>query len=139
MLKWFIATAALGLVAALTTIGGAFARADAAPLLRGTVGPGFTITLTRNGKRVTRLKAGTYRIRVSDRSSAHNFELEREHGSRFERDITSVRFTGTRTITVRLANGRYKYYCEPHEAQMRGFFTVGTATGGAGDDDGADD
>ena len=45
------------------------------PTLTATVGPGATILRTSRGARVTRLKAGRYRIVVRDRSSMHNFHL----------------------------------------------------------------
>src|SRR5215208_6960434 len=115
--------AAAGLVA-LVVAGASLARPAAAPTLRGTVGPGFTITLKKDGHKVTKLKAGTYRFVVADRSSAHNFTLEKEKGGKFERELTDVSDTGTRTATIKLSAGKYKYYCEPHESSMFGTFTV---------------
>ena len=47
----------------------------ATPTLNGTVGPGFTITLTQGGKKVTKLKAGTYVFKIADKSKIHNFHL----------------------------------------------------------------
>ena len=99
-------------------------RTSATRTLRGTVGPGFTINLKLNGKKVKSLKPGRYKFVIADKSSVHNFELERESGAKFERDLTSVRFVGTRTITLTLKRGKWKYECEPHESTMRGFFTV---------------
>jgi len=93
-------------------------------VLRGTVGPGFTINLTKNGRKVTRLAPGLYRIVVSDRSAIHNFKLEKSGGG-FERVATTVGFQGTRTITVRLTRGRWEYYCAPHESSMKGHLAVG--------------
>jgi plastocyanin len=98
--------------------------------LRGTVGPGYTIKLTKNGRKVTRLAPGVYRIVVSDRSSFHNFKLEKSGGA-FERVATSVAFQGSRTITVRLTRGRWEYYCEPHESSMQGQFVVGAGVVGS--------
>jgi len=101
--------------------------ASAAPqatLLKGAVGPGFTIKLTKNGSKVRSLKAGTYKIVVSDRSTEHNFVLEKAKGGTFERTITSVPFTGTKTFTVKLTAGKWEFYCAPHESEMRGEFTV---------------
>jgi hypothetical protein len=114
-------TAAL---AALVAGSGASGRPAAIPTLRGTVGPSFTITLKRNGKRVTSLKVGRYRIVIADRASAHNFELEQESGGKFERDLTNVAFVGTKSATVTLKKGKWKYYCEPHETTMFGVFRV---------------
>ena len=45
------------------------------PTLTGTVGPGFTITLTQGGKKVSKLKAGKYVIKIADKSNIHNFHL----------------------------------------------------------------
>ena len=51
------------------------APATAATKLVATVGPSFTITLKKAGKKVTTLKAGTYTITVQDKSDFHNFHL----------------------------------------------------------------
>ena len=109
---------------ALLLAASAAARRDAAPKLTGTVGPGFTIHLTRAGKAVKSLRAGTYTFVVTDRSSIHNFELEKVRGGEFEKELTDVSATGRKTVRVRLTAGRYKFYCKPHESQMFGFFTV---------------
>jgi plastocyanin len=126
MRRAFIATVALAAAGtALGLAGTAGGRTNVTPL-RATVGPGFTINLMKNGRHVLRLAPGLYRITVSDRSSFHNFKLEKSHGGAFERTVTSVPFTGTRTIAVRLTPGRWEYYCVPHESTMKGRFTVGT-------------
>ena len=114
-------------VLALTAVAAALARTRATPTLRATVGPGYTIALKQNGKKVTRLKAGSYRIVVADASGDHNFALRRVGGGP-ARSLTSVAFTGTRTVTVKLTNGRWEFYCAPHEPMMRGFIAVGAAT-----------
>ena len=93
--------------------------------LKGTVGPGFTITLKdAKGHKVTKLKAGVYAFKIADKASIHNFVLEQEKGGTFEKDLTSVGFTGTKTVVVTLKKGKYKYYCRPHESSMFGTFTV---------------
>ncbi len=124
MFRATTAVAAAG-VAVIVVASAALARPAAPRVLRGTVGPGFTITLTQNSKKVKTLKAGRYRIVVRDRAAIHNFELEQESGGKFERDLTDVSFVGTKTATVTLRKGKWKYYCEPHESTMKGFFTVG--------------
>ena len=116
------ALAAAGAALALTAVAGGRTNATT---LRATVGPGFTITLTKNGRRVTRVAPGLYRIVVSDRSAIHNFKLEKSGGA-FERTMTTVGFKGIRTQTVRLTAGRWEYYFAPHERTMKGHFTVGT-------------
>jgi hypothetical protein len=122
--------AAAGATLALAWSGVAGGRGQVTRL-RGTVGPGFAISLTKNGERVTRLVPGAYRIVVADRSVIHNFKLEKSGGA-FERSVTSIAFKGSKSITVRLTSGRWEYYCQPHESSMKGHFTVaagGTAPG----------
>ena len=97
-------------------------RTDALKL-KGVVGPGFTITLTQNGHKVRGLKAGTYTLAVADKASIHNFVLEKKSGG-FEKAVTSVGFTGTKTVRVKLNRGKWEYYCAPHESSMHGDFTV---------------
>lgn len=99
----------------------AASAAQAATKLSGTVGPGFTISLTKGGKKVTTLKAGSYTISVSDKSSSHDFHLS---GPGVNKVITSVGFTGAKSVTVRLKKGTYRYVCDPHASQMRGSFRV---------------
>jgi plastocyanin len=97
---------------------------SAATKLKGTVGPGFSITLTQSGHKVKTLRAGTYTFVIADKASIHNFVLEQQTGGKFEKQLTSVGFTGTRTVTLKLKRGKWKYYCAPHESSMFGFFTV---------------
>ena len=100
----------------------ATATAAATPTLVGTVGPGFTITLTQGGKKVTKLKAGKYKFVINDKASIHSYGLDGPNG--FAKDFTSVSFKGTKTFTLTLKAGKYKYYCTPHESSMFGNFTV---------------
>jgi plastocyanin len=89
--------------------------------LTATVGPGVTISLrTANGRRVSRLRRGRYRIRVRDRSSRHNFHLRGPGVNK----RTTVRFRGTVTWTVTLRRGTYRFVCDPHARRMRGSFRV---------------
>jgi plastocyanin len=91
--------------------------------LGGSTGPGLTITVTKAGKKVTRLTPGKYTITIRDRSAAHNFVLNGP-GIR-NRTITGLGYTGTRSATVTLKRGRYEYYCTPHRSiGMRGFLRV---------------
>jgi plastocyanin len=90
--------------------------------LTATVGPAATISLrTSRGARVTRLRAGRYRIVVRDRSSMHNFHLLGLGVNK----RTGVVFRGTTTWTVSFRKGRiYRFRCDPHAARMRGSFRV---------------
>lgn len=95
--------------------------AKRATVLRGTVGPGFTITLkTAQGTLVKKLKPGTYTIRIRDLSPIHNFHL---FGPGVNK-LTSVQNTGSVTWTVRLKPGVYRYRCDPHRTIMHGSFSV---------------
>jgi plastocyanin len=116
-------TVVVALVAAL--VGSIAASSLAAPpKLVGTVGPGFTITLTKGGKKVTKLKAGKYAFVIADKASIHDFVLEQQSGGKFEKQLTSVPFVGKKTVTVTLKKGKWKFYCAPHESSMSGTFVV---------------
>jgi plastocyanin len=110
----FVAIAA---VAALLAVPTALAST---PTLTGTVGPGFTITLTQSGKKVTKLKAGTYTFKIADKSNIHNFHLTGPGVNK----STTVPGTGNSTWKVTLKKGTYKYVCDPHASFMKGSFTV---------------
>ena len=111
----------LALVAAVAvTALGLTAVAQAASSLTGTVGPGFTITLTQGGKKVSKLKAGTYTIKIADKSNIHNFHLTGPGVNK----KTSVGGTGSTTWTVKLKAGTYKFICDPHASIMKGSFKV---------------
>ena len=114
----------LVVVAALVTAA-AISAASSAPatkVLRGTVGPSFTISVkTPAGKLVKTTKAGTYKLVVQDKSSIHDFHLT---GPGINKVVTTVSFTGTKSITVKLKVGRYRYVCDPHSFEMKGSFRV---------------
>ena len=114
----------LAAAAAAAALGAMIVQAApaATPKLTGTVGPSFTITLTQAGKKVTTLKAGTYTFVINDKATMHSYGLDGPNG--FARDFTSVPFKGTKTFTLTLKPGKYKYYCAPHESSMFGNFTV---------------
>jgi plastocyanin len=95
--------------------------AQAATKLVGTVGPGFTISLKKNGVKVTTLKPGSYTFVVSDKANIHNFQLK---GPGLNKAITSVSFVGTKTVTLTLKAGTYTYFCVPHQSSMHGSFKV---------------
>jgi plastocyanin len=111
-MKAILATAALALMLA--------APASSATALTGTVGPGFTISLTAGGKKVSKLKAGTYTLKISDKSNIHDFHLTGPGVNK----TTSVGGTGSQTWTLKLKQGKYHYQCDPHASFMNGSFTV---------------
>lgn len=112
-----IRLAVLAVLAALALAAGALA---ATPTLVGTVGPGFTIVLTKGGQKVKTLKPGKYTFAISDRSSAHNFHLRGPGVNK----TTGVGARGKSTWAVTLRPGTYRFVCDPHSFQMKGAFTV---------------
>jgi plastocyanin len=96
------------------------AAVAATPTLTGTVGPGFTITLTKGGKKVTKLTAGAYTIKVSDKSAIHNFRLKGPGVNK----TTSLGGQGASTWKVTLKKGTYTFVCDPHATIMKGTFKV---------------
>ena len=83
--------------------------------LTGTVGPGFTITTSKNT-----VKAGTYAMTIHDLASIHDFHLT---GSGVNK-VTSVPGTGTTKWTVKLKKGTYQFVCDPHRTIMHGKLKV---------------
>ncbi len=98
------------------------AQAMTPAVLKGEVGPGFTIEVTKGGKDVKSLKAGKYTIKVEDKSASHNFRLKGPGGIN---KATTVPFKGKKTWTVTLKKGKYTYQCDPHASSgMKDTFTV---------------
>ena len=111
---------ALATALAVTAVIGA-GSAGAVATVSGSVGPGFTISLERKGKKVKTLRPITYKFRIKDRSDIHNFHLR---GPGVNRRITSVDFTGTKSVTIKLRKGTYRYVCDPHADDMKRSFKV---------------
>jgi plastocyanin len=113
----------LGAAGAVILVAPAPTSAAPAQAVTGTVGPGFTIALTKGGHKVTKLKAHTpYRFVISDRATIHDFHLR---GPGIDRVFTSVGFQGTKSFTLTLKKGTYRFFCDPHASFMHGSFTVG--------------
>ena len=81
----------------------------------------FTISLTDPaGAPITNLRAGTYKVKVTDFSSMHNFHLTGAGVS----ETTTVGEKTTKTWTVTFKAGDYSFMCDPHASQMHGSFHV---------------
>ena len=107
-------------VAAALIVVPAYAQSSAARLT-GEVGPGFSIEVNKAGKDLKTTKAGTYKIKVEDKSSIHNFHLIGPGVNK----STAVGSTGDQTWTIRLKKGTYRYQCDPHASMgMKGAFRV---------------
>jgi plastocyanin len=100
-----------------TTTGG-----SASMELEGETGPGFEIEVSQNGADAESVAAGTYTLKVEDKSSSHNFHLI---GPGVDEEVTTVPFTGEKEVTVTLKPGTYTYQCDPHaDSGMKGTFEV---------------
>ena len=103
-----------------TTEGGG--GGSASGTLEGETGPGFEIEVKQNGKDAESVKAGTYTLKVEDKSASHNFHLI---GPGVDKVVTDVGFVGDKTVTVTLKKGTYTYQCDPHASSgMKGTFQV---------------
>lgn len=103
-----VAVVAVALVAALPAVA-------ATPIFKGTVGPGFMISMAKKPT-----KPGKIKLVISDKASIHNFHLTGP-GVNVK---TSVSGTGTKTFIVTLKKGTYKFVCDPHASSMHGSFTI---------------
>ena len=109
-------------VAAMAIVGGAAAEETK---LRGTVGPGYTISLRdAQGSPVAHLPAGEAEIEVEDLGDEHNFHLT---GPGVDVS-TGVEGRATTTFRVTLRDGTYVFLCDPHPTRMTGSFTVGAVS-----------
>jgi plastocyanin len=108
-------------VLAAALIATSVASAKGGTGLRGEVGPGFSIEVKQGSKDLKTIKAGTYTIKVQDKSGIHNFHLK---GPGLNKS-TTVAFTGEKTWKIALKPGTYTYQCDPHaSAGMKGTFKV---------------
>jgi plastocyanin len=89
--------------------------------LTGEVGPGYSIEVKKGSRDLKTIKAGTYRIKVEDKASIHNFHLK---GPGLNKK-TGVSFMGETTWTIKLKPGIYTYQCDVHASSgMKGHFKV---------------
>ena len=105
-----------------TEAGGGGGGGSASGTLEGETGPGFEIEVKQNGEDAESVEAGTYTLKVEDKSDQHNFHLT---GPGVDEKVTDVGFVGDKTVTVTLKKGTYTYQCDPHASQgMKGTFEV---------------
>jgi plastocyanin len=108
-------------LAVLAAFGVAATANAATPKLTGEAGPGYSIEVKAGSKDVKTLKAGTYTIKVEDKSPIHNFHLVGPGVNK----STTIPFTGEKTWKVKLKPGKYTYQCDVHAALgMKGTFKV---------------
>jgi hypothetical protein len=121
-------SAAVVVAFAVTLLLGGSARADT-PVLLAEVGgetadASYISLKDAGGAPVSHLAPGSYTIRVRDLSAHHNFHLQGAPYTKVNRR-TQVEPTGEETWTVTFVDGEYWFVCDPHQATMRGAFTVG--------------
>ena len=87
-------------------------------LLTGSVGSS-TAKLVFGGKRVSSLKAGKYRVTITDSSAKAGFKLQRIGLA--ATSLTSAPFVGKHAVTVNLATGKWKYFSSAHAASALSF------------------
>ena len=111
------------LVVALMAVAGVNAATSKESFnLKGEVYPNYKIEFVNAAdKTVKRVKAGTKRIKIEDKSAIHNFHLK---GPGVNKEITTVGFVGTKTVIVALRKGTYTFVCDPHFTSMKGSFRV---------------
>lgn len=72
------------------------------------------------GRKLKTVKAGTYRIKIEDKATIHNFRLKGPGVNK----ATSIGGRTETTWRVRLRPGKYTFQCDPHASTMRGSFRV---------------
>jgi plastocyanin len=120
-LRLLLPLALVGISLVATAAGNAGTRTAKAVVLTGEVGPGYSIEVKRAGKDLKTIRAGTYKIKVEDKGSIHDFHLVGPGVNR----TTSVPFVGDKIWTITLKPGKYTYKCDPHALTgMKGTFRV---------------
>jgi plastocyanin len=100
---------ALGAVAALSVVG--VVQAASTATIKGTVGPGFTITVAKRS-----VAAGSHTFVIQDKSNIHNWHITGPGVNK----KTGVSATGTFRLKVKLQKGKtYKIVCDPHASTMK--------------------
>jgi plastocyanin len=105
----------IAILAVLGALAVALPAGAATPTFKGTVGPGFTISMAKKPT-----KAGKIKLVVADKSNIHNFHLSGP-GVNVK---TSVSAVGSKTFTVTLKKGTYRFVCDPHASSMKGSFKI---------------
>ena len=88
--------------------GGSSAPAAFRGSLTGVVSSGGKVLLTKDGKPVTQLKAGRYKISVTDKAPSGSFTIQKIRAP--AHTLTGSRFVGRHTTTVTLSAGQWFYY-----------------------------
>jgi hypothetical protein len=79
-----------------------------------------TLTLTLDGKAVTEIKAGRYKVSVVDKSHKDGFTIQQV--SKLPTTVTGLTFVGKRSATLVLSAGQSLFY--PDFAGKKSYFLV---------------
>ena len=121
MIRSLVLVACLAVALAVVAGGNARTSKDSFQLKGEVYATGFKIEMKNAANRPLRtVKAGTYRIKIEDMASSHNFHLRGPGVNK----ATSVGGKVETIWTVRLRPGTYRFVCDPHAAMMRGSFRV---------------
>jgi hypothetical protein len=88
--------------------------------LAGTVSTAGRLTLTRNGKGVSTIKSGRYKITIDDKTSRSGFTVQEIRKQPVA--VTGVSFVGKRSVTVELKAGQWFFYSP--SAGKKNYFVV---------------
>jgi hypothetical protein len=90
--------------------------------LAGAVRSAGKLTLALQGKAVSRLKAGRYKISVADKTRTRSFVIKEKGHSAIT--VSGVAFVGTHSVTVNLTAGRWTFYSSAGQASTSAFSVV---------------
>jgi plastocyanin len=90
--------------------------------LAGTVTSDGTLKLALQGKAVSRLKSGRYKITVVDKTPARSFVVRQTGRSAIT--VSGVSFVGTHSVTVNLKAGQWTFYTSAGKPSKSTFLVV---------------
>ena len=91
-----------------TSVLGSSGKAPFRGTLLGTVSPAGTLTLSHNGKAVSSLKSGRYRIAVTDKTPNGGFTIAKVNTHALL--VTEAKFVGSHSVMLDLKPGRWMFY-----------------------------
>ena len=90
--------------------------------LAGTVSSDGKLKLALNGKAVSKLKSGRYKITVVDKTPARSFVVQQNKNSAIT--VSGVSFVGTHSVIVNLKVGQWTFYTSPGKKSKSSFIVV---------------
>jgi len=90
--------------------------------LAGTVSSAGNLKLMLQGKAVSKLKSGRYKITVVDKTPARSFVVQQNNHS--ATTVSGVSFVGTRSVTLNLTAGQWAFYSSAGTKSKSSFIVV---------------